>query len=321
MAEINLSLAQGAPALRSPRLPRRARLPAHEIGYSRPVRRRELRKALFAVALIQFAAILVISLPSPTRSQAKDSFVRERPARKDSNACGNLTEQVPVPYRERYDRWKAAFLSVEVGRRLWLRYACDPDFRLTIAVSKDEGGGAEVVSDDYRWDGGKLVGATIVLGYQLDRDYPYQMYYPVLGSVAFTHELGKNLLAAAKIAHEFGHIDHTANSDGASYQSQNELGRVYTSHFASNGHNIDDPVLTDLAKRMGGTPLDICIQREYWAETYALRYLLEKLPPRERLQLLRKVRDSLASAPSLYYVPSQAEWEDLTSSFRPAQRR
>jgi hypothetical protein len=318
MAGINLSLISDEPASRSSRL---ARFATTEHRPSHPALPRRRRKALSALTLVQFAAVLIISLSSPARPQTKDSFVGERLAPNVPNACGNLTEKVPAHYRERYDGWKAAFLSVESGRRLWLSYACDPAFRLTIAVSKDEDRGAEVVSDDYRWDGGKLVAATIVLGYQLDQDYPSQFYYPVLGSLAFTPGLGKNLLAAAKIAHEFGHIDHTANSDGTSYQSQNALGRVYASHFDSNGHNADDPILTDLAKRMGGTPLDICIQREYWAETYALRYLLEKLPPRKRLRLLGKVRESLASAPSLYYVPSEAEWEDLTSSFRPASRR
>jgi hypothetical protein len=122
-----------------------------------------------------------------------------------------------------------------------------------------------------------------------------------------------DVLAAANIAYQFGHVDRAANSDAAGFQLQNELSEVYASHVMSNGHNTADPILSDLANRMGGSPAEINAQREYWAETYALRYLLNKLKSDTRRRLLKLVRKSLASEPSLYYLSSQTEWRTLAA--------
>jgi hypothetical protein len=236
-------------------------------------------------------------------------------------ATPNLVEQVPDHYRRRYNQWKATFLSGPTGRQLWLKYAASPTFHLTIVVSKSQAKGAKV--EEYRWEEGKLVAATIVLGSQLNYGYPGQQYYPVLGSLAFTRypweERSDFILAAAKIAHEFGHIDHTANSDAGDYQLRNELLDVYATRFKSNGYDADDPALKELVDQIGAIPDEIHGQREFWAETYSLRFLLDKLGSWERRQLLRLVKRSLQSS-SAYSSPSECEWIYLTSPDHPSDK-
>ena len=238
-----------------------------------------------------------------------------------AEACAavGLVEQIPEKYRGRYARWKRTFLSTDFGRELWRSYACNPDFRLTIAVSDSIDEGGRVKMEDYRWAEGRLVAATIVLGHRLDRGYPESVYYPVLSSLYYMRvgwDVVKpdDVLAAAKIAHEFGHVDRAAKSDPTRFQLQNALAKVYVSYFKSNGHNTDDPTLLEIAARMGGEPAILMGQREYWAETYALRFLLDKLQPGKRRTLLKFVRKALASSDSgLYYLPSQTEWKILAS--------
>lgn len=277
-----------------------------------------MKEAPSAAARALFAALLFVSPTASARPQVKDSSAREPAALNNHVGVGNLDEQIPSEYRERYERWKAAFLSVDAGRRLWLKYAARFDFRLTVIVSKSMGHGARVRVDDYRWDGRKLVAATIVLGDQLNHGYPEQEDYPVLGSLA---RMGRGwddscdyALAAAKIAHEFGHVEQAANSDAAGYQLQNELSRAYAARYLSNGHNYDDPILSDLERRMGGTPMEINIEREYRAESCALRYLLDRLSPDKRGKLLKLVRKSLASSSGPYNLPYGAELMRLTYS-------
>lgn len=274
------------------------------------------RKTLSAAARVGFAAFLIVSSPDSTCPQAGNSSARDSATLYKFSECGNLKEQIPKQYRGRYDSWKATFLSADVGRRLWLRYACRPDFSLTITVSKSMGQGGRIDIDNYQWAGGRLTAATISLGSELNQGYPGQYDYPVLGSLALTGggrdgERG-HVLAAAKIAHEFGHVEQAANSN-TTYRLQNELSRAYVSRFLTNGYDADDPVLTDLVRRMGGMPAEIDGQREYWAETYALRYLLDKLAAKRRRELLRLVRKTLAVSPGVYYLPSQTEWVSLTS--------
>jgi hypothetical protein len=261
-------------------------------------------------------AVLLFSTPAPAHSRESKSSSSE--AVTDTSACANLKEQIPRQYRERYDRWKATLLAADIGRQLWVRYACNPAFRLTIIVSErmEKGGGTKL--EDYQWDEGRLTAATIILGHRLDRGYAEPVYYPVLSSLYYLKvvwDAGEpdNILAAAKFVHEFGHIDQAAKADPVRFQLQNELSKVYASHFESNGYNNDDPALVELAAQMGGEPTILKGQREYWAETYALRYLLSRLRPGKRRELLRSVRKALASESSLYYLPSRTEWQTLAS--------
>ena len=276
------------------------------------------RPAGRALAWVGLAALLLISSPAPASTRAGDSSKREDAPLAGTGACAGPNEQVPKKYRGRYDRWKAVFLSADIGRQLWFRYACNPAFRLTIIVSDRLGSGGKIDIDEYRWVEGKLAAATIVLGHRLDKGYPEQVYYPVLGSLAsmaIWWDIGSpnDVLAAAKIAHEFGHVDQAAKADPARFRLQNELSNVYAARFISNGHDIDDPTLIELADQMGGMPTVLKAQREYWAETYALRYLLDKLRPGKQRTLLKLVRKSLASKSSIYYLPSRTEWKTLAS--------
>jgi hypothetical protein len=262
-------------------------------------------RARAAAARLLFAALLAISSAATVRPQVKVASTKGPASLEEIGAAGNLSEQIPSRYRERYEKWKSTFLSVGAGRQLWSKYAGDPGFRLTIVVSKSLGQGARVGLDDYRWDEGKLVAATIVLGSQLDCGYPSREDYPVLGSLAFIDEWWDDtrgdVLAAAKIAHEFGHVELAASSDAASYQLLNELSRAYASHFYSNGRKYDS-VMADIERRMGGTPDEIDAEREYMAEPCALRYLLDKLTPGKRRRLLKLIRKSEAGADILNLI-------------------
>jgi hypothetical protein len=276
-----------------------------------PTPGRAPREVTSAWATLSLGAALIISLPGlvfsyPRRETAKVNTPAE---------SGTLVEIIPIQYQKRYNRWKATFLSADTGSRLWLKYADSPTFHLTITVSESEGSGACVVG--FEWNEGKLVAATIILGHQLDRGYPSRCYYPVLSSLELFRDNLQlhpdHILAAAKIAHEFGHVNLVASADRATYQLQNELSSVYVSHFLSNGRSVDDPMLIDLAIRMGGTPDLIWARREYGAETWALRYLLEKLATNRRRKLLKLVQKSLEDNPPLYSLPLRTEWDALTS--------
>ena len=275
-----------------------------------------LSKGHPAAAWLGLAVLLLFSTPAPAHPRESKSSSSE--AVTDTSACANLKEQIPREYRGRYDRWKATLLSADIGRQLWLRYACNPAFRLTIIVSKSLDQGGEIKLDDYQWEEGGLTAATIILGHRLDRGYAEPAYYPVLSSLYYLRDgldAGEpdDIHAAAKFAHELGHVDQAAKADPIRFRLQNELTKVYASHFESNGHDTDDPALVGLAAQMGGEPTILRGQREYWAETYALRYLLSELRPGARRALLRSVRKALASESRLYYLPSRTEWQTLAS--------
>jgi len=260
---------------------------------------------------LSLGAALVISFPGLIYSYpGRDTATFNTPAE-----SGNRVEIVPIEYRKRFNKWKATFLSAGTGRSLWLKYADSPTFHLTITVAKSEGRGARVAG--YQWKDGKLVAATIILGHQLDRGYPSSYYYPVLSALALFQDAAdtssSDILAAAKIAHEFGHINLAANTDPATFQLQNELSPVYVSHFMSNGRSVEDPQLIELAIRMGGTPEVLMAQRELGAETWALRYLLERLATNRRRKLLKLVRKSLEGNPALYSLQPGTEPDALTS--------
>lgn len=269
-----------------------------------------------AAAWLGLAVLLLISSPAPAYSRANNSSTNEAAA--DASGCANLKEQVPKQYHGRYDRWKAIFLSSEVGRQLWLRYACNPAFRLTIILSESMDRGGQIRINDYRWHEGRLTAATITLGHRLDRGYPDPIYYPVLSSLYYLKsdwdvERPDDILAAAKITHEFGHVDQAARADPARFRLQNRLSQVYASLFRSNGYDAGDPALVEIAAAMGGTPTILSGQREYWAETYALRFLLTKLQSGKQRALLKLIRKSLTPESNLYRLPSRTEWRALAS--------
>ncbi|NJM54208.1 MAG: hypothetical protein HC846_12990, partial [Blastocatellia bacterium] len=134
---------------------------------------------------------------------------------------------------------------------------------------------------NYQWnEKGELVGATIVLGWKLDKGFPSPVYFPVMNSITdfnIPGEISNDTLAATKFMHEFGHVNMTLNTNYAVFQMQNNLIPDYNKILLSNGYNIRDQRLIDLAQKMGGTPVEIWENREYWGETYAMSYLLDRV--------------------------------------------
>jgi YD repeat-containing protein len=209
---------------------------------------------------------------------------------------GGIREDVPARYEARYQQWKDAFLSTETGRQQWAYYQNNSDFTLTLVVSRDnpEGG----TTSNYKWnDQGKLVAATITLGCRLDDGFPNPVYFPVMNSLVPTeteHKLGGQTLAATKLAHEFGHVNRTAKGDAILYQLQSQLMPQYNEIFLSNGRDANDPRLVELARKMGGTPVEIWEDREYWGETNAMLYLRDRFSEDSfRCQLFSRIKRSV----------------------------
>jgi hypothetical protein len=223
---------------------------------------------------------------NPEASRHSTESPHSEPASADRASAGsrrdnksNIREQVPGKHLKRYLRWKTEFLSTESGRRQWQRFAEDDDFTLTITVSQEFGGGGLVT--DYAWNSaGKLVAARIILGSELDGGILSPFYYPVTGALTPANEpwhVSGDVLAAVKMAHEFGHVSSAAAADPTLYQQQNRLIAAYLKIFKENGYKALDPRLTDLSRRLEGTPADIKRLREYEAETFALAFVRERI--------------------------------------------
>jgi hypothetical protein len=189
-----------------------------------------------------------------------------------------IYEDVPQKYQAHYQLWKREFLSTDVGRKEWTSYANNAHFKLTITFSRNNPEGA--TTGNYRWNGaGELIAATITLGFRLDEGFPDPVYFPVMNSLVPTetsHKISGNTLAATKLAHEIGHVNRTAQVDQNLYQLQGSLIPQYNQIFLTNGRDTNDPRLIELASRMGGTPMEVWEDREYWGETNAMAYLSDR---------------------------------------------
>ena len=207
---------------------------------------------------------------------------------RSTSSPGGIREVIPDKYRERYEEWKTEFLYTETGQRQWQAYEQNANFTLTITVTCDDRNGAG--TGKYTWnDKGELIAATINLGCRIDEGYPNPIYFPVMNSLTprdLSFAVNKNILAAAKIAHEFGHIKQVFNADGSHYQLQNQLMLVYNKILLSNGRNTLDPRLIDLARQMGGTPVEIWEDREYWGEANAMLYLRDRITKESEQRVL-----------------------------------
>jgi hypothetical protein len=196
----------------------------------------------------------------------------------DLGNSGGIREQIPKKYAARYEHWKQEFLTTETGRQQWASYQNNPNFTLTVVITPDNPEGGN--TGNYEWNAdGKLVAATITLGCRLDAGVPNPIYFPVMNSLSpteTTRNIGGVTLAATKIAHEFGHVNRTANGDPVLYQLQVQLMPEYNQIFLSNGRDARDPRLLELAQRMGATPVEIWEDREYWGETNAMLYLRDR---------------------------------------------
>lgn len=188
---------------------------------------------------------------------------------------GGIVENIPPKYQLRYQKWKTELLSTNVGRAQWEKYSKSKNFVLEITVSNKENQGAG--TGNYQWnEKGELVGASIVLGWRLDKGFPSPIYFPVMNSITDFNISGETL-AATKFMHEFGHVNLTLDTSYAIFQMQNKLIPDYNRILLSNGYNTKDQRLLDLANKMGGTPVEVWENREYWGETYAMNYLLDRI--------------------------------------------
>ena len=90
---------------------------------------------------------------------------------------GGIREQVPDKYSARYQHWKQEFLSTETGRQQWAYYQNNPNFTLTLVITRDNPEGGN--TGNYEWnEDGKLVAATITLGCRLDGAFQIRFIFP-----------------------------------------------------------------------------------------------------------------------------------------------
>ncbi|MEP6911879.1 MAG: hypothetical protein ABI923_03945 [bacterium] len=209
---------------------------------------------------------------------------------------GGIREQIPQKYAARYQHWKQEFLSTKTGRQQWEYYQNNPNLTLTVVITRDNPEGGN--TGNYEWnEDGKLVAATINLGCRLGEGVPNPIYFPVLNSLlpaGTSGNIGEDILAATKIAHEFGHVNRTAEGDSVLYQLRSQLMPQYNRIFLSNGRNVRDPLLVELAQRMGATPVQIWEDREYWGETNAMLYIRDRFADDDfRCLLFSRIKRSL----------------------------
>jgi hypothetical protein len=217
---------------------------------------------------------------------------------------GHIEEVISGKYRRKYQTWKKEFLATETGRRQWEAFDHHPTLTLIITVSQDWTTGA--LTGKFKWDdAGNLTNATITLGCSIDSGSPNPIYYPVLSSLKRLDpfRFGGPILAAAKIAHEFEHVNQ-ATSGGIAYRNQVQMTYAYNTLFIRNGYNTCDPELVELAAKMGGTPVEIGEAYDFGSETRAMRYLLERLKnDKLRRSLLVSVKKTINASARSFQRP------------------
>jgi hypothetical protein len=232
-----------------------------------------LSLVLFALGWAAAPELFAQSSAATLRNGTNGRFVS--PASED----GGIREVIPSKYQKRYHEWKDEFLSADIARQQWEMYAHHSHIALTITISNDNETGAG--SGKYKWnDAGELIAATITLGNRLDQGFPSSVYYPVMTALEpfrSANLIGGSVLAAAKLAHEFGHIMKISTTPKDLYNLQIRLVPVYNQIFLHNGYNVNDPRLVDLAQKMGGNPVEIWEDREYWGEANAMLFLRDRV--------------------------------------------
>ncbi len=247
---------------------------------------------------------------APARSTTSPSIA---PAAAAPSDTGSIKEQIPNEYKKKYQQWKEEFLSTDIGKAQWEFYSKHRNFTLTIAMSKDNENGAG--SGRYKWnDAGELVQATITLGSKIDEGYPSSVYYPVMNALEpyqKSNLISGTVLAAAKIAHEFGHVMKIATTPENLYHLQLRLVPIYNKIFLSNGYNVNDPRLVEMAKQMGGNPVEVWEDREYWGEANAMLYLRDRVA-RERFhcKLFNRIKRSVEE----YAKPYEDRFAEIAKS-------
>jgi hypothetical protein len=233
------------------------------------------------------------SLPDSSATNSKRALARTVSPGPAAPESGRLREVIEDRYKSRYQVWKKEFLSTDIGRAQWEMYAHHPRLVLTITIAENNPNGA--ATGKYKWnESGELIAATIALGSQADQGYPSSVYYPVMNALEpyeSKHLIGGSVLAATKIAHEFGHVMKIAGTPEELYHLQGQLIPAYNKIFLSNGYNVNDPRLVELAQKMGGNPVQIWEDREYWGEANAMLFLRDRVAKeRFHCKLFNKIK-------------------------------
>lgn len=237
----------------------------------------------------------------------------ERNAYSGTTDTGGIREVIDKANKVRYQAWKDEFLSTEIGRTQWEMFTKSPHFVLTISIGQNNVNGA--ATGKYKWDdSGQLIAATITLGSHIDEGFPSSVYYPVMNALE-PYEASKlingNVLAATKIAHEFGHVMKIGSISEAVYALQIKLVPVYNKIFLSNGYNVNDPRLVELAQQMGGNPVEIWEDREYWGEANAMLYLRDRVAKeRFHCKLFNRIKRTVEE----YAKPYEERFAEIAKS-------
>ena len=145
------------------------------------------------------------------------------PDGEDINEPTGLSEED----QKAYEKWKAAYLATEQGRKTWERYQNDKNFTLNIVVA-DRGSDSKnrsAMVGDFKFDSdGNFIGSTMTLGRNLGKDLPGDTEsYPSLSALD-TQDSAK--IGASKIAHEFGHLDDLKGLGTTFYEQQKILDAI-----------------------------------------------------------------------------------------------
>jgi hypothetical protein len=276
-----------------------------------------LLASLFLLVLSQPLNAAPVSRHAASTEPAARDLANPRAVELNANSAtaetGGIREVIDREYRSRYQEWKSEFLSTEIGRTQWEMFTNNPHFVLTIGIGRSNINGA--ATGKYKWDEtGHLIAATIMLGNRIDEGFPSAVYYPVMNALQpyeASRLINGNVLAATKIAHEFGHVMKIGSTDQAAYTLQLRLVPVYNKIFLSNGYNVQDPRLVDLAKQMGGNPVEIWEDREYWGEANAMLFLRDRVA-RERFhcKLFNRIKRTVEE----YAKPYEERFAEIAKS-------
>lgn len=201
-----------------------------------------------------------------------------------------------------YQKWKKAFLQIEAGRGLWIKYS--RGFRLNIRMGENSGGRSGVEATDYAFAGGRLIGATIVLGVEFAKNAPLNTAaYPILSSLTGSG-VSREARAVAFLAHEFGHVEN-ARKIGRNVLRQNQLLDRNEAGFIQYGRDwFNRPEYRQILSELGAEPADIMRRREIGAEASAIpviqEYLGRKAPATVRQAIERyqkRLKASFAQSP------------------------
>ncbi len=264
-------------------------------------------------AQLRQSILLEKSVHAFVRGESRENALKSVPRPGDTG----IREIIGDKYKKRYEEWKTEFLSSASGRAEWEAYQRSDHFVLTIVISEENsrGGG----TSKYKWnESGELIAATITLGGRIYEGFPSPVYYPVMNSLApgnSSYAGSGSILAATKIAHEFGHVRRMMKTNPEVYLLQTQLIPLYNSILLTNGRNTRDPRLIELAQRMGGTPVEIWEDREYWGEVGAMLFLRDKTAKQNyQCALFNRIREFV----ELYAKPYRERFAEIGGATSPS---